>query len=347
MMQEKFNFPAARGLQGGRVYYTALVPFGALKRLLAFDTGNVLERSQRDVDPVRAKKVADYIKGNPESWVIPALAGTVNVNPEFAEHLENTQVGTISLPMDAEIKLFDGQHRATGIIAAAAAGNDVLIRTSSVPVQLFVNMSLESRQQAFCDINLNAKTVSKSLSAVYDHRNDASQAIADAVKDKIMVWQVDWQKTACSGKNPNLFPFKVVIDAFRVFLAKGPRDPISKEEAEDAADFFNSLSHVGHWRPAMNYGDSWSNEEGRETYITYHAIGLKALAAWGRQVIEAGENIEDAIQRLEKHAAKMARTNTAWQGKCMDYEERIVSNKDALTATVKYLCLLSDIECRL
>lgn len=42
-----FEISAVRGIQAGREFFTINAPFGVLKRLVAFDTGNVLVRSLR------------------------------------------------------------------------------------------------------------------------------------------------------------------------------------------------------------------------------------------------------------------------------------------------------------
>lgn len=70
---------------------------------------------------------------------------------------------------------------------------------------------------------------------------------------------------------------------------------------------------------------------------------MKALALWGRQVIESGTDIEVGIDRLCK-VAPFSRYASHWEGKCTDSEGRMKSNKDALIATVRYLCLITDIK---
>ncbi len=53
-----FEFPASRGTQGSTVILMMTVPARALSRVLATDnTGSTLERSQREINPTRGKKV--------------------------------------------------------------------------------------------------------------------------------------------------------------------------------------------------------------------------------------------------------------------------------------------------
>ncbi|KAE9622548.1 DNA sulfur modification protein DndB [Aeromonas veronii] len=342
MSMPTFEFPGVRGIQGEKSYYTTAIPFRALARLLAIDTGNTMDRSQREVDQRRAAAVTSYIQNNPSGFVLPSLTGVISHSDiDFSEHKEGSLVGTIKLSMDAEIKLFDGQHRAVGIINLVKQSPELAYNT--IPVQLFTDMSLVSRQQAFADINSTAKTVSASLNSAYDHRNTSAQHIAKMI-DKVDGWinQIEWDKAACAGKSEKLFPFKAVIDATRLFLGKGSRDDITEHDAYCAGDFWARAVVPAQWRNPRLWPDH-SCVAGRESYITYHVVGLKALALWGRQVIESGTDIEVGIDRLCK-VAPFSRYASHWEGKCTDSEGRMKSNKDALIATVRYLCLITDIK---
>ncbi|WP_033002875.1 DGQHR domain-containing protein, partial [Vibrio harveyi] len=105
MSEYCFEIPAVRGIQAGREFFTINAPFGVLKRLVAFDTGNVLSRSQRDVNPTRAKKISQYIRDNFDSYVLTSLSGVINERPEFIES-EHANVGLLKVDMDSEILLF-------------------------------------------------------------------------------------------------------------------------------------------------------------------------------------------------------------------------------------------------
>ncbi|YCO02412.1 DGQHR domain-containing protein (plasmid) [Vibrio sp. VNB-15] len=72
--------------------------------------------------------------------------------------------------MDSEILLFDGQHRATGIIDALK--QSVELRGHTIPLMLFMDMTLEERQQAFSDINGHAVNPSGSISDTFNQRDD-------------------------------------------------------------------------------------------------------------------------------------------------------------------------------
>lgn len=263
----RFGFPAAKGLQGGRTFYTACIPFSMLARLLAIDTGNVLDRSQRAVDPKRAKAISQYILDNTESFVLPALTGVVEDETlEFSPAAKSASVGELSLSMDAVIKLFDGQHRATGIMAALKEQFPVL-KQQQVTIQLFVNMTLADRQQAFSDINANAKAVSASLNMVYDRRNDAVTAIAQEI-EKVSSWagRIDHENNVVKADSGMLFSFRHAVQASRLVLG------LSAKQVPDEM----AVSQISQWWNVVAPAVYWDWQERRERGESYdHSIRKK------------------------------------------------------------------------
>ncbi|PQQ35658.1 hypothetical protein C6H68_23860 [Photorhabdus luminescens] len=61
----------------------------------------------------------------------------------------DTRIGILNVPMDADIILFDGQHRAYGIVEFCKQ-RDV---NDNISITLTENLDLETRQQIFSDIN--------------------------------------------------------------------------------------------------------------------------------------------------------------------------------------------------
>ncbi|TOH16482.1 DNA sulfur modification protein DndB [Vibrio parahaemolyticus] len=69
-----YTLPAARGIQAGRCFYNLAMPMRVLVKLLRIDDGDAMERSQRLVNPSRARKVAQYMLSNPESYIMGSCA---------------------------------------------------------------------------------------------------------------------------------------------------------------------------------------------------------------------------------------------------------------------------------
>lgn len=141
-----FEFPASRGTQGDSIVLMLTVPARTLTRVLASDNyGDTLDRSQRELNPARAKKFYQYLVEayeNKEPFIIPPLVGNCDSYVEF-EEFGNTNVGVARFPMDAEIKLFDGQHRAAGIAEYCRTIDEPI----HVPMMLTLQLPLKTRQQ--------------------------------------------------------------------------------------------------------------------------------------------------------------------------------------------------------
>ncbi len=317
----RFGFPAAKGLQGGRTFYTACIPFGMLARLLAIDTGNVLDRSQRAVDPTRAKAISQYILDNTESFVLPALTGVVEDETLiFNAAAESSVVGELSLSMDAVIKLFDGQHRATGIMDALKKRSPTL-KMQQVTIQLFVNMTLADRQQAFSDINSNAKAVSASLNLTYNHRNNAVNALAEQV-EKVIAWKGDIDHENNIAKT-GMFSFRHAIQASRLVLGLKPKEVPHELVANEISKWWNAVSPAVYWdwKQRRENGESydWSIKKKLNSNIAFTAAGLMTLgrvypllkAKYGSRV--TNEKYSQALSQLN-----WSRKAEMWRGNLVD-----------------------------
>lgn len=315
------RFTAIRSCQAGRPMYLASVPFRTLARLFAIDAGEVLERSQRNVDAGRAKAIAAYLIENPESFVLPCLTATIDdarIYPEFiGGDGDMMNLGHLVLPMDTEIKLTDGQHRLAGIIQAIKLRPE--LGQHSLSVQFHVGMSLSARQQAFCDINSKAKKVSTSLNMAYNHRDQGNQLIV-AMLDKIPAWRgkVDFERNQASIKTGKLFSFKHVVEACRLYTGSKRTDPMTQEKVERAGCYFSALSyHVG-WEPANTT---------IKNSVACTAVGLHALARAGEQLARRKIDHHTAIQAMMD--IDWSRTADYWLDVLVDAQGNMIADVDA------------------
>jgi len=319
----RFGFPAAQGVQGGRTFYTACVPFSMLARMLAIDTGNVLDRSQRNIDPKRAKKISQYICDNTDSFVLPALTGVVvDETLTFVPAAKNSSVGELSLSMDALIKLFDGQHRATGIMDALKEMYSAL-KGQQVTIQLFVNMSLAERQQAFSDINSNAKPVSTSLNLAYNKRNEQAQQFNELI-GMVDSWQgvIDYESNIVKQGSDKLFSFRHIVDANQLLLGLKKGDEPDERQLVAAARWWNIVADFAGWNLP-----SEKRVSQRSSMITLNAVGLMVLARIGAAFIENPSQANAVAAALG--SIGWARDSEFWQGNIVGADGNLVTNSTA------------------
>ncbi|HGS5040178.1 TPA: DGQHR domain-containing protein [Vibrio parahaemolyticus] len=321
--QFTYNFPASLGVQH-KLYYQTTVPLTVLVKMLRFDDqGSTLERSQREMNPKRAEKFANYLVKNIQKkgfFIIPSLCGYIDTpvnspDPRFFDVYELLNVkrpkgdtnglnlGRLVIHMDSSIKLFDGQHRTGGmgismrlIRTYPEKFNNVDLSKVQVPIMLYPELTLEERQLGFTDINMNLSKPSASISLAYDKRDTVAQLAVDLANTlPCFAGVVDLERNVVSGKSEYIFPLKSIYDSVRIILGLKPSDKevtITDEQKDRVAEIFNTMSRIMGWS-GLGYTDQ-SSEHLRANYIYTHAIMLKAAAIAGSEIDKAFGGIENA-----------------------------------------------------
>lgn len=318
----RFEFAAVKGRQGGRDYFLASVPMPALSRFLQIDVGDPLERSQREVDVKRAEAVMKYCSDNPTSFVLPSLTGALeDESLEFVSN--NGMTGMLSLSMDAVVKLFDGQHRATAIMAISRRKElKDIYDNSTIGIQLFVGMSLYERQQAFSDINSTAKPVSKSLNLAYDRRSSQTEMLTSIAR-VLFLNKVDFDKNIATKGSDKLFSFKHFVDAARHLFNLKPKEKLNKEQVDLVFEWFHPLPLNLGWR-----SDALFPETG---LITQTALGLMAITKACRYARSLGLEPKFFAGCLEN--IDFSRNSHLWRGVCVDGKDRMIVSQEAIKNT--------------
>ncbi|HFG1736904.1 TPA: DNA sulfur modification protein DndB [Vibrio cholerae] len=337
-----FDIPAVRGVQAGRIYFTMTAPLGALNRLIAFDTGNVLARSQREVNPRRAKEISNYIRKNKQSYVLPSLAGAITDDSsiEFLASEISPNVGILRVSMDAEVFLFDGQHRSAGIIDAVS--EDVDIRGHSIPIMLFTGMTLEERQQAFADTNGHTVKPSQSISDTYNKRDSLPMLIVEMAKE-IPAFQdrVDFEHNVIPKNSDCLFPVKILKDATMRLTGMKADAELSAEMKEFVISFWRKADTPLLWSQSKVW--NISGEEFRNEYISSHGVFINALGLFGSIINNQFGNTDKV---LDLYKLNIKRNSPDFIGRCIDkITGKMLSDATAIKLTaIKMLCA---VECPL
>ncbi len=110
------KFPAVRGMQAGRPCYIAMCPMRLVPKLFVFDEDVVPPelRAQRRLNETRIPDIASYLIENPSSYTLSAITASIDGSVIF-EPLADTgpavNLGLLSIGMDTQILINDGQHR--------------------------------------------------------------------------------------------------------------------------------------------------------------------------------------------------------------------------------------------
>lgn len=279
-----YEFPVVRGIQAGRVFYMATVPMRVVRNMFKLDTGDgsALSRSQREVNLTRAKKFAEYLQQNKESFVVPALTGFVNVEPgtsvEFKQS-NTANVGTLSVPMEAALLFVDGQHRASGV---AMAMEDEETRTElgqqSAPVMLFESLTLEERQSMFSDINGNVAKPAQALSDTYNNRDELAIFAKElAVNIPQFIDLVDFERNVVSGKSTYLFSIKTIKEVSATVAGLKNKQSVTYEDKALITQFWQSWFERIDFEEKFAQCDNNAQQFKEKTIITTGVV-MKAAA---------------------------------------------------------------------
>ena len=309
-----YTLPAARGVQAGRCFYNVAMPMRVLTKLLRIDDGETLSRSQRLVNPGRARKVAQYMLNHRDSYIIPCLTGVIETDPTSPESVQfhmlgnETFIGQLSIPMDAQLKLF-------------------------------VDMTLAERKMAFTDINQNVSKPAQSLSDAYNSR-EALPQLAVELANELCCFKglVDFERNTITAKSAYLFPLKSIKDATATLLSLNAKAAtISETNREVARVFWQSLSD------ALKWGGLWMENDEPATVrlqtIKTHTVMLKAYALAGQWMLcQLGEVNVLPYERFA--ALDFSRDSSDFMHRCIQPETgRMLSDSTAIRLTANKLMM--------
>lgn len=299
-MEHFFEFPASIGSQGNTPVILMTIPGRTLARTLSPDNyGHVLDRSQREINDSRVKKFYNYLVESNEKnlpFIVPPLVGNCDGHVEF-EFFGNTRVGIVRIPMDAQIKLFDGQHRAKGI--------EMFCRNSgaslSVPLMLTQQLSLETRQQFFCDINNNVSKPAATINMAYNGRDDVAQMMSLFIRKwELFTGITDFEHNVVPPRSSFWVSFKAFCDATSKFIGEGD----NRLTDDSLAEIWLSWSRL----TAIDYVSTGIKQsEYKKDYLQFHAVMINAFGFAVQRLLES-HSIQEVISLID-HLSTNSNTN--------------------------------------
>ena len=182
-----YQFPAVKGIQACREYYTSMVPLEVIAKIFQFVDEELPPeiRSQRILNRNRIPEIRDYILFNPNNYVFSSLTVSVDGDLEFTPASDLIpQVGIISISMTARFLINDGQHRRAAI--AEALKINPALKGEHISVVFYRDEGLLRSQQMFSDLNRFAIKPTKSINILFNSREESS-IIAKRIIDDVDV----------------------------------------------------------------------------------------------------------------------------------------------------------------
>jgi len=316
-----FNtFPAVRGMQAGRPCYVAMCPMRIIPKLFLFDEDEVPPelRAQRTLNTARIPQISEYLTQNPDSYTLSSITASIGEVVGFEPSADTglgQNIGVLSIPMDAQILINDGQHRRAAIESAIRENPE--LAHDNISVVFFIDEGLVRSQQMFADLNKHAVRPSDSIGTLYDHRDPISElARHTQIHVRVFAAMTETEKSSISNRSSKLFTLSAIKNATRAFLSKNGKNPnISIDEKEMAAQFWNDVAaNMPDWQLALQ--KKVSTSELRENYVHAHGVFLQAMGQIGADIVllPRGER-KKALSTLSE--INWSRTGSEWEGRAM------------------------------
>jgi DNA sulfur modification protein DndB len=313
----ELTFPAMKGRMGNRDYFVAMVKLKLVAKLFRFRDWAELppeQRAQRVIQKSRIPEIAQYILDNEDGYLFSALTVSFDCEPKFvALQPSHPDIGLLEIPFEADLVINDGQHRRAAI--EEALKQNPRLGEETISVVFFPWEDLDRMQQMFSDLNRTARTTSKSLNILYNHRDLMSQVTLTAI-ERVEAFKelVDKDKVSLPLRSPKLFTLGALYDATSALLESVTEDN-HDEKLGLAIDFWNLVAeNIAEWNK-VKAGDLKPMEL-RQEYIHSHAVVLWGLGGMGRTLVSQWPD-EWGLKLRRLKDVDFRRINREWQGVAM------------------------------
>ena len=280
-----YTFPAIRGIQARREYFTSMCPLRLMPKIFLFDEDEAALapelKAQRTLNRNRIPELSNYILDNPDDYAFSSITASIDANVKFepiGDDANASRIGLLHVPMDARFIINDGQHRRAAVEMALKNNPD--LGDESIAVVFYVDRGLERCQQLFADLNRHSVRPSRSIGVLYDHRDDMAQVARLVVlKSPVFKDLTEMERSSLSRRSRKLFTLSAIFSATSALLAKMQFE--NKDiAAQTAIDYWEEVSkQFPEW--SMVRERNVSSGEIRQDYIHPHSITLHALGRIG------------------------------------------------------------------
>jgi DNA sulfur modification protein DndB len=318
----EYVFPAIRGVQAGREYYTSMCPLRLLPKIFLFDEEELVPelRAQRVLNKARLPEIARYVLDNPSSYVFSAITVSIDGDARFqpigVQEKHSGMLGALHVGMSSRFIINDGQHRRAAIEVALRERPE--LANESIAVVFFIDAGLEKCQQMFADLNRYAVRPSKSVGVLYDHRDERA-LIARLVVMKSGVFRdvVEMERSTLSARSRRLFTLSAIYGATSALLHQIPLDG-RNERVQLAISYWDSVAaRLPEWREVGERRVSAA--EIRRDFIHSHGIVLHALGRVGNTLLRQSRDPKSwdaSLRRLDR--MEWSRSNRKlWEGRAL------------------------------
>lgn len=325
-----YVFPAIKGFQANKEYYTAMIPLKLLQELFQVNEGasKPEHRAQRKLNIKRIPIIKKYILENRDSYVFSALAASIDGNFRFEPTNEKlTNIGTLIIEKNTRFLINDGQHRTTAIIEALT--EDFSLGDETIAVVLYKDEGLKRSQQMFSDLNRHAVKTSNSIAELYDSTDPISECT------RYMMNAIPFIDKYTDKEKDNLSKFSAALFVFNTFYKSNQRI-IGKDVFEQNVD---KDFIVNFWKSIVEGIELWKKlDEGtlskvklRSEYLVCQSVVVEAFGVVGHYFYHNRDNWETKVKGIRE--IDWQRKSPVWKNRCIKDNMKMTKNEQAILLT--------------
>jgi DNA sulfur modification protein DndB len=336
-MNFSYNFPALRGIQAGKPYYTVNCPLRLIPKIFLFDEEEVPpeHRAQRLMNKSRIPQITNYILENRNDYVFSSLTASVDGEMHFQPFSDEYQdIGILTISLDAKFLINDGQHRRAAIEEALKISPE--LGNESISVVFFHDLGLRRSQQIFADLNRHAVNTTSSIGILYDHRDQIALITKELIADiPLLERYTDKENVSLSKNSPKLFALNHIFNTNCRLLGKQKGEFVSEQEKKYLKDFWKCLCNsIPEWDLVMR--KEITPRELRSTCIAAHGVFLEAIGVVGNYLYK---NFPSQWHDYVKHLSTVDwnRDNKSWLGRAYGPTGRINKTNETIQLTANLI----------
>ncbi|WP_339145152.1 DNA sulfur modification protein DndB [Pseudoalteromonas galatheae] len=297
-----FSLPAIAGRMGSEIYYSVQIPFHQVYQLFKFNEEDVpVElRSQRELNLSHAKKAAQYLLDNPLDFTLPALTASVSEAMKFDPAPGFNNVGSVKIPIGANMILEDGQHRRKAIELAIQQNRS--LKNNDITVILFYDQGLEKSQQRFADINASMKRPSNAISVLFNRKNAFNQMLVSVLTNLNLKECIEFESTNPKKKSTKIWGVMAIKKSAEILfgISSTSFNSLNCQTQEKLKNIFASfLNAFVHYtvslKPLVKSPTLENVVEAKNNLVNTHSVYLHACSLAAHVMCE---NIIDGIEEI-------------------------------------------------
>lgn len=328
-MEFSYKFPAIKGIQANKEYYTTMVPLKLLPKLFIFNEEDeempAEFKSQRSLNTSRIPTIGEYIINNPNTYVFSSLTASIDGKMKF-EATSGKDIGYLNIELDARFLINDGQHRKAAIEYALKKNKS--LENETISIVMFKDIDLIRSQQMFADLNRHAITPTKSIGILYDSTDKFAIATKKFVsRIDILKYYTDKEKSNLGKYSAKAFTLSNLYNATKKIF----NNIDTNIDDEFLYTFWNNVcKNIKEFE--MLSDKKISASELRQSYTVSQGTTIEALSLIGNYFyINDIKNSDEVLKGLKN--INWHRENKEWFGRLISNNGRITKNLKAIKLT--------------